>query len=411
MIGKGPIKTWAIRVVATAAIVGFVGMAALLGLLWLDHNRETTLPTPTGPFAIGRTAYAWTDAGHVDALAPEPGTKRQLLAWIWYPAALRQPSRTFDDYLPPAWRTALEHQVGVLLSRFLTRDLSRVHTHTVRDVDVSHQQRSYPVVFMRAGLAALTTDYTTLAEDLASHGYVVVGFDAPYRTFVVAFPDGRVIARAPQNNAELVDGAQRVQLANRLLEAWSADMGFALDQLERLNAADPSGRFQGRLDLQRVGVFGHSLGGATTMQFCHDDSRCKAGIDMDGLALGSVIAEGMTQPLLVVLSEHRGEPEAEAREVYANIRSIYDRLPDDRRLMITIRGANHFSFSDQILLKSHVVMGMLHVIGVIGKLDERRGLAITAEYVHRFFDVYLKGAPINVLRDAAAEYPEVQVVR
>jgi predicted dienelactone hydrolase len=411
MSRKRWIKTWTIGVVATLAIVGFGGAAGLLGLLWLDHKRETTLPTPTGPFAVGRTADAWSDAGHVDPLAPESGTKRELLAWIWYPAAPPQPSQTVDDYLPAPWRTALQRQVGVLLSQFLTRDLSRVRTHSVRDAEVSPRQRSYPVVLMRAGLAALTTDYTTLAEDLASQGYVVMGFDAPYRSFVVVLPDGRVIARAPQNNADLLDGSQKVQLANRLLQVWSADSGFALDQLERLNAADPSGRFLGRLDLQRVGVFGHSLGGATALQFCHDDSRCKAGIDVDGMPFGSVIAEGVTQPLLFLMSEHRYEPEAETRPVEANIRSIYDRLPSDRRLMILIRGANHFSFSDQVLLRSHVVMRMLHVIGVLGKLDERRGLAIAADYVHRFFDVYLKGAPVGVLRDAAREYPEVQVDR
>src|ERR1700682_6520514 len=191
---------------------------------------------------------------------------------------------------------------------------------------------------MRAGLAALTTDYTTLVEDLASHGYVVVGFDAPYRSFVVMFPDGREIARAPQNNADMVSGSEQEQRANKRVRAWSADMGFALDQLERLNTSDPSGRFLRRLDMQRVGVFGHSLGGATALQFCHDDSRCKAGIDVDGAPLGSVVADGVTQPFMFLLSDRKGESDAgepEAiRQAGANIHSIYDRLPDDRGLLI-----------------------------------------------------------------------------
>jgi len=281
-----------IKILAMVAAFPVVAIAVLLGLMWQDHNRETTLPTPSGPFAVGRTTYVWSDPAHPDPLAPQPGTKRELLAWIWYPAASRQPSQTVDDYLPAPWRTALERQSSPLLTQFLTRDLSRIRAHSIRDAEVSPQQRSYPVVIMRAGLAALTTDYTTLAEDLASHGYVVVGFDAPYRSFVVVFPDGRVIARAPQNNADLVSGPQQEQLANKLAQAWSADMGFALDQLERLNTSGPSGRFLGRLDMQRVGVFGHSLGGATALQFCHDDSRYKAGIDVDGAPLGSVVAEG-----------------------------------------------------------------------------------------------------------------------
>jgi dienelactone hydrolase len=403
----------AIKIVAVMALFAVVAIAFLLGLMWLDHNRETALPTPTGPFAVGRTTYVWSDPAHLDPTAPQPGTKRELLAWIWFPAAPRQQSQTFDDYLPAPWRTALERQSGALLTNFLTRDLSRVRAHSIRDAELSPQNRSYPLVLMRAGLAALTTDYTTLVEDLASHGCVVVGFDAPYRSFVVVFPDGRVIARAPQNNADLVSGPLQEQLANKLAQAWSGDMGFALDQLERLNASDPSGRFLGRLDMQRVGVFGHSLGGATALQFCHDDSRCKAGIDVDGAPLGRVVADGVTQPFLFLLSNHKGESDAgepEAiRQAGANIHSIYDRLPDDRRLMIMIRGADHYRFSDDgALLKSPLMMRVLRTVGVV-RLDGRRQVALTAHYISTFFDVYLKGAPALRLK-SQPEYPEIEYV-
>jgi len=402
-----------IKALGVVALFTVVAIAALLGLLWLDHKRETLLPTPTGSFAVGRTTYVWSDAVHLDPLAPQPGTQRELLAWVWYPAVPRQPSQTVDDYLPAPWRTALERQTAALFTQFLTRDLSRVRTYSIRDAEVSPQQSSYPVLLMRAGLAALTTDYTTLAEDLASHGYVVVGFDAPFRSFVAVFPDGRVITRAPQNNADLLGGAEQEQLANKLLQAWSADMGFALDQLQRLNASDPSGRFLGRLDLQRVGVFGHSLGGATALQFCHDDSRCKAGIDVDGAPLGSVVADGVAQPFMFLLSDHKGESDAgqpEAiRHAGANIHSIYDRLPSDRRLMIMIRGTSHYMFSDNgAMLKSPLVMRGLRTVGVV-RLDGRRQVAVTAHYISTFFDVYLKGAPASQL-GSQPEYPEIEYI-
>ena len=402
-----------IKTLVVAALFAVVAIAVLLGLMWLEHKRETLLPAPSGPFAVGRAMYVWSDPVHPDPMAPQPGTKRELLAWIWYPAAPRQPSQTVDDYLPAPWRTALERQTGALLTQLLTRDLSRVRTHSTRDAEVSPQQRSYPVVLMRAGLAALTTDYTTLAEDLASHGYVVVGFDAPYRSFVVVFPDGKVIARAPQNNADLLDGPQKEQLANKLLQAWSADMGFALDHLEQLNASDPSGRFLGRLDMQRIGVFGHSLGGATALQFCHDDSRCKAGIDVDGAPLGSVVADGVTQPFMFLLSDHKGESDADEpeaiRQAGANIHSIYDRLPSDRRLMIRIRGANHYMFSgDGAMLKSPLVMRVLRTVGAV-RLDGRRQVALTAHYISTFFDVYVKGVPASQLK-SQPEYPEIEYV-
>jgi dienelactone hydrolase len=398
-----------IKAAAASVMLCVLGIAILMGSLLADHNRDTILLAPTGPWDVGRTMFVWSDASQVDRPSQQPRTERELLAWIWYPAARPQPSQAVDDYLPAPWRTAME---GGVLRSLLTRDLARVHAHSVRDAEVSPQQRSYPVVLMRTGGAAPTTDYTSLAEDLASHGYVVAGFDAPYRTWVVVLPDGRVIARAPQNNMDLVGGPQADQLANKLVRAWTADTGFALDQLERLNTSDPSGRFLGRLDMQRVGVFGHSLGGATALLFCHDDSRCKAGIDVDGAPLGDVIDEGVTQPFMFLLSDHRGEstdaetPEA-IRQAGVNIRSIYDRLPSDQRLEIVIRGANHYMFSDGAMLRSPLVVRVMRALGIM-RLDGRRQVTLTAHCIRAFFDVYLKGAPASELK-SQLEYPEIEI--
>jgi len=405
------------RAIAALAMVGVLGIAVSLELLWLERRSEITLPTPTGSFAVGRGIYDWTDDKTLDTLAPGPGSKRELLVWIWYPAAAGQPA-TIDDYLPAQVRAPALPTSGPLVFRvlsrvfgLLTRDLSKVHGHSFRNVDVSPQQRSYPVVIMRAGASLEVWNYSTLAEDLASHGYVVVGLDAPYRTGVVVFPDGRVMRRTSENNPELFSGEELTVLATKLLAAWTGDITFVLDRLERLNTLDPSGKFTGRLDMRRVGVFGHSFGGAQAAQFCSQDSRCKAGIDVDGSLHGSVIQAGIHKPFLFLGSE-RGDfsSDAEVRQIQADIQSVYDRLPADGRLRISIRGANHFTFTDDgALLKSHVIRGVLRVFGKLG-IDGRRQLAVTAYCVHSFFDAYLKGANVLPPKIASPLYPEIQVL-
>ena len=294
------------------------------------------------------------------------------------------------------------------MSKFLTRDTALVRAHGVVDADVSPAQRTYPVVLMKSGIGALATDYTTLAEDLASHGFVVVGSDSPYSTFVVVFADGRIAKRTPAGNPpEDLDEAARKRVASELVKVWSADTRFELDQLERLNSADASGKFSGRLDLGSLGVFGHSFGGATAAQFCHDDSRCKAAIDVDGAPFGSVVREGMDKPFLFLLGDHSHESAAESAQILANIQSIYDRLPAAGRLRIAIRGANHFLFSDDgALLKSQIVMGALRMAGILG-IDGRRQLAVTAYCVRTFFDEYLKGAGDSRLKISSPLYPEI----
>src|ERR1700681_2033092 len=88
---------------AVLAMLAVLGIGALLGSLWLEHRTEVTLPTPTGPFAVGRSILDWTDDGAIDTLAPTPGTKRELLVWIWYPSAGPSAAR-LDDYVPAQLR-------------------------------------------------------------------------------------------------------------------------------------------------------------------------------------------------------------------------------------------------------------------------------------------------------------------
>jgi hypothetical protein len=110
---------------------------------------------------------------------------------------------------------------------------------------------------------------------------------------------------------------------------------------------------------------------------------------------------------MFLLSDHRSESNAETRPVEANIRSIYDRLPGDRRLQITIRGGNHYMFSDNgAMLKSPLVMRLMRALGIV-RVDGRRQVAVTAHYISAFFDIYLKGAPASKLQ-SQPEYPEIE---
>lgn len=387
---------------------GAFGIVALLSLLWQEHRTDITLPSPTGRSAVGRTSYWWINSARIDSLSPSEDAKREVVAWIWYPSS-RSESAAAVEYLPRAWHAPRARSAGVLLSQFLTRDPSVVHVHSSSDPGVSPEQSVYPAVILRPGGSALTADFTTLAEDLASHGYVVVGFDAPYRSGVAVFPDGRVFFRSPAANPDDLDAAGgESRFVQTILPTWVEDVQFVVDQLVRLNAGEPSGRFRGRRDMQRLGIVGHSLGGATALQFCHDDRRCKAGIDLDGAPFGSVVADGLKQPFLFLLSDHGDLSAPEPRKVIADIESIYNRLPNGR-LLLFIRGSNHFSFSDQILLKSQ------YFVKALGLLQNRRldgalGLRITKEYARTFFDVYLKGARAGLLDDLRQAYPEVQRV-
>jgi dienelactone hydrolase len=398
-----------VKAVGVLALIALAALTVLLAALWVDHGRSIPLPAPSGSYKVGRATYLWRDETRINAYAPIAFTKQDLAVWIWYPAA-PTPSTRKSEYLPGYWIRALERHEGFILGRLLSRDLTRVEAHSWSGPEVSSEQAMYPVVILRAGGRALSSDYTTLAEDLASHGYIVVSFDAPYRTVITAFPDGRVATRAAGGDFDRMPSATTTQhLATQLMSVWIADSKFVLDQLQELNANDPTGRFKGKFDLQKVGIAGHSLGGATAAQFCHDDPRCAAGIDIDGMPFGNVIREGLHQPFFFLMSDHSRESGSEPQMVERNIESIYDHVPEGKRWGLTIMGANHFTFSDQMFTKSPILMFFLRRAGVMGSLEKRRGLAITSACVLTFFEVYLKGAPAEEMNSLPGLYPELKI--
>jgi hypothetical protein len=99
------------RAFAILVLGGILVVEALLASAWLERRTDITLPTPTGPFAIGRMIYDWADDAHSEALAPVPATKRELLVWIWYPAAAAS-GAVVDDYLPGSSASAGAERSG-----------------------------------------------------------------------------------------------------------------------------------------------------------------------------------------------------------------------------------------------------------------------------------------------------------
>lgn len=376
-----------------------LAVALLPVSLWVEHGLSLELPRPSGPFAVGQVNMTWVDASRVDAFARAPGQKRELVVWIWYPATQSDRSPVVA-YLPPALAQACADYSGPALS-LLSRDDAKVRGHSLDAPDLAPDGVTYPVIIFRSGIGALALAYTTLVEDLASHGYIVVGADAPYSTCVVALPDGRVIHKSDQGNPgdAAVSESERDHMLEALLPVWTADTRFLLDQVARLNADDPSGKFTGRIDLNSVGIIGHSFGGATAAQFCRDDDRCRAGIDMDGALHGSVVQAGIDKPFLFLLSDHGAALTSPDREIFDEIRSVARHDPANT-LMVTLIGADHFSFSDGPLTQSRILRSLLVAFGGQGGLDPRTGLASTTRYVREFFDVHLRGAPREALHAA-----------
>ena len=391
-----------IKVVGVGAAVLIAVIGIILIVLFMEHDQPVTLPALTGPYAVGRAAFDWVDESRPEVLAPETALKRELTVWIWYPALIEKGARS-SDYEPRPWRVALAQHQGFVMTDLLRHNSALVHTRSFVNPQLAPSQPAYPVILMKPGIGALALDYSTLAEDLASEGYIVVASDSPYSTYLVVFENGRVAERRPEGNpGENAPVSLKNQVANRAISTWVSDDRFLLDRLSQLNGSP--GIFRRRLNLHAVGVMGHSFGGATAAEFCREDPRCTAGIDIDGIPFGQVVHTSLQRPFMFLMSDHsREQRDAESQDVKEEIQSIYERLPPGR-LLVILRNAGHFSFSDNPLIFNPIIVRMS---GAAGSISPTRGLNAAAACIRAFFDVHLKGAPASELLRLRTDYPQL----
>jgi len=215
-----------------------------------------------------------------------------------------------------------------------------VRSHERLDASLADRAASYPVILLSPGNGTNVEFYAAIAEELASHGYIVVGLDHSYDVAAVVLHDDRV--------AQFVEGPFELQAhqnwVKERIAVRTADMLFALDQLRRLNVEDDS-LLSGHLDLTRVGVMGHSLGGINAAEACRASAQLRACLNLDGLQQGGPFSADRNplppdQPFMMITKERTLQPAIIA--LFANTHSGSYR--------VVIPGANHDNFTDGPLL-------------------------------------------------------------
>ena len=381
------------RVILTLVGLCLLVVAALFILILVGRNKTVVLPAPSGSYAVGRVSFDWVDETRVETFAQNQEAKRELMVWLWYPAE-PVPNVLPDEYLPANWLQACKQDQGIgslLLQRFDT-----IRVNAIADAPVSLAEAGYPVLILSPGYGPLPTDYTTLVEDLASHGYIVAGIANTYSAPVVVFPDGRVIRRVPEASIPDTSAEAGKQAADKLVMVWAADVVSVMNQLEKHNA-DTGGKFSGRLDLNRLGVFGHSFGGAASAQACLVDDRCKAVIDMDGTLFGDVVQKGVKQPFMFITSDPIS-PELDDQDRRSFVSSL-----ENGAIWIMIKGSRHFNFTDFAVIFAPTLKVLM-----LGSIDGQRGLKTTSYYTRLFFEQYLSQVDAHLLQGPSPDYPEVQ---
>jgi predicted dienelactone hydrolase len=340
---------------------------------------------------------------------------------VWYPAR-RNAEAPATPYATHGLGPAFDTFAGSLGIPARSVDWSAIGTHTTVGAPMAHSARRLPVVLYTPGRFNPRFLDTTIAAELASHGYAVVAVDHTYEALAVEFPDGRVITPAPA-----LAGALPPQVMKAAVDCRVADLRFVLDQLRLLARGgnpDAGGRtlpagLGAAFDLSSVGVFGHSLGGTAAAEAMRLDRRISAGAVLEGpLGYGPddpelfapVTHTGLRQPFLLAGSSYTPELPFTHTHVPA-WQALWKNSSGWKRDLWTAR-ARHQSYSDfQILipaLAAHFGTPPPAVVAaMIGDIDPVSYTGARRAYLTAFFDQSLKHRRRPLLDNPTPHLPDV----
>ncbi|MFF5227738.1 alpha/beta hydrolase family protein [Dactylosporangium sp. NPDC000521] len=347
--------------------------------------KRLVLPAPTGRHHLGTVALHLADRSRPDPWVPAERV-RELMVQLWYPApdARRLP---LAPWVSPAF-AALVNPPGSGYELPLT--------HARLGAPALPGRR--PVVLYSPGFGVERTASTAVAEELASHGYIVVTIDHTHDSPLVEFPDGRVARSAvPPPTGE---PGEEDRLIAKALAARVADTRFVLDWLARPQRALPSGLWYA-MDQRAIGMIGHSLGGTTAAETMLEDGRVKAGCNLDGAMSGRVMTEGLDRPFLLVGSEGHGRA---GDETWAAFWAVL-RGP---RLELQLRDSGHMSFTDYQVLLPQAGIPAEDLVEPLGTIDGDRSVRVQRAYLLAWADRRLSGRRGTLLDGPCAAFPEMR---
>ncbi len=370
------------------------------------------LPAPTGQSRVGTTRWFAVDPSRQETFAA--GRQREVEVIAWYP------TNASGGATAPYMRNGMEEALSFARLAKLGDaydGLASVTTHSILDAAPAVSPSRLPVIVFSHGYTGLPSSHTALAEDLASHGWAVLHVVHPYEA-ASRLSDGRFVSFTDEKNAmrpqimEVLnewgpEGATMDKVAaapddvekekllrgylatlkntDQVVRRWVLDVKTVLDCLPKTGAGSA---LAATLDLSRIGVAGHSMGGVMAGQFCVEDRRCKAGLNLDGIPqYGTMIDTPMPAPFMMVYSGRPGRAGA-SDLIYSRSASKYYRAD--------VADTLHIDFSEM-----NFWGGPLRQRGAFGKIAPERATELTRVLVREFFAQEILARPSPLLRGNA----------
>ena len=377
------------------------------------QSQTESLPKPTGKYFVGVSYLYYVDNNRKELFDNNQGKNREITVKAWYPSDI------VTDFEPYLLKSESEFAVKYLQFPEIFRTLK---SNSSRDVPVSSQDSKYPVLIFSHGWGENYSQNTILMEELASHGYIVFSISHHYECKFTSFPDGRFIyidmksrrlqkimgemasteaLALLQKFSDAGNDEERLQVFKDLEKAipvgltespkyWAEDITYFIDQLNGLN--NENGLFRNKMDLDKIGVFGMSLGGLASNEVSMLDNRVKACVNMDG-GFHGLITKSDTKIPAMFLNSNR----------YSGYGNIFTSRSEMDCYSFTVKNSDHMNFTD------HSIFPVPSAKPLLGSVEGGKVIEIMNVMVLNFFDKYLKEEHNIDLIGKAELFSEIEI--
>ncbi|WP_028778012.1 alpha/beta hydrolase family protein [Shimazuella kribbensis] len=393
-----------------------------------------TIPKLTGSYDVGMKYFQFVDENRTEPFLYKSTQKRELMVKVYYPAK-KDDSKPFSPYFHNSHELIRLFTINHNMPDFMFDHLNLVKTNSKENLQLSEKQQNYPVILFSHGAGDTMEVQTSLSENLASHGYIVVVIDHTYASTGTVFPD-RVVS-----HKDATTDFKTPEPGEIITQIMADDSNYVIRKLDEMNEGKISSIFKRKLNLDKIGAIGHSVGGAVAYNLAINNSRVKAAINLDGrvfitpkknmkdMAPFLMLAsdkfhiqtiqnrksllekfEDMPVEDQKIMVDSYGSEKA-YREAYnkaqQNVIGLTEVLKESGNLY-TIEGSDHMKFTDIGLFIGD--SNLRKLIGIAGKTDPIKCLKITNSLTLSFFDQQLKSDTKDSLESLVKRYSELKKV-
>ena len=201
----------------------------------------------------------------------------------------------------------------------------------------------FPILIYSHGHQSLKIANTFQSEELASNGYIVIAPDHTYDAAITVLSGERVIyskSRLPNGNQRLSE-EEMFQRVRSQLEIRTQDIRFLIDMM--FQSPSFMENVMAIADTNKIGIFGHSFGGCTSVMAGYNDDRIDAvlGLDTYFLPLSKdAIARDLNKPFT-----HLGQPSWGRSNNY-KVMEILGKNNSKISSHFAVEGSRHYDYTD-----------------------------------------------------------------